>query len=125
MNEIFIRVFILLVLFAAVFLLSQLAIRNFVSKRSKRAAVNYRLKMIREGALIEARANLATWSPDLPSAKAIGAAELMAHLRGEISLEEAAHRATVLTRQFAKRQRSWFRARMRDWPQIAPAGAGA
>ena len=54
MNEIFIRVFILLVLFAAVFLLSQLAIRNLVSKRSKRAAVNYRLKMIREGASREA-----------------------------------------------------------------------
>ena len=82
-------------------------------------------KMIREGALIEARANLATWSPDLPSAKAIGAAELMAHLRGEISLEEASERATILTRQFAKRQRSWFRARMRGWPQVAPTGVGA
>ncbi|MCA0960936.1 tRNA (adenosine(37)-N6)-dimethylallyltransferase MiaA [Salipiger bermudensis] len=82
-------------------------------------------KMIRGGALDEARANLATWSPELPSAKAIGAAELMAHLRGEISLAEASERATVLTRQFAKRQRSWFRARMRDWPQIAPAEAGA
>lgn len=82
-------------------------------------------KMIRGGALDEARANLATWSSELPSAKAIGAAELMAHLRGEISLAEASERATVLTRQFAKRQRSWFRARMRDWPQIAPAEAGA
>ncbi|MAB07531.1 MAG: tRNA (adenosine(37)-N6)-dimethylallyltransferase MiaA [Rhodobacteraceae bacterium] len=82
-------------------------------------------KMVSGGALDEARANLPGWSPDLPSAKAIGAAELMAHLRGEITLDDAIDRATVLTRQFAKRQRSWFRARMGDWPRIAPAQVGA
>ncbi|EIE52586.1 tRNA delta(2)-isopentenylpyrophosphate transferase [Citreicella sp. 357] len=77
--------------------------------------------MLAAGALDEARANLDGWSPDLPSAKAIGAAELIAHLRGEMSLETAARRATILTRQFAKRQRSWFRARMKDWPRLSPA----
>ena len=74
--------------------------------------------MIARGALDEARANLAGWSPDLPSAKAIGAEELIAHLRGELRLQEAIARATVLTRQFAKRQRTWFRARMKDWRKI-------
>lgn len=76
--------------------------------------------MIAQGALDEARANLDTWHPQLPSAKAIGAAELMAHLRGEISLEQACERATILTRQFAKRQRTWFKARMKTWARISP-----
>ncbi len=77
--------------------------------------------MLAAGALDEARANLDGWSPDLPSSKAIGAAELIAHLRGELTLDEARERATILTRQFAKRQRSWFRARMNDWPRLCPA----
>ncbi len=76
-------------------------------------------RMIAEGALEEARANRPGWTADRPSAKAIGAAELMAHLDGEIPLDEAMTRATILTRQFAKRQRTWFRARMRDWQSLS------
>ena len=75
-------------------------------------------KMLDSGALEEARANRPHWSPDLPSAKAIGAAELMAYLDGSMTLDAARERATILTRQFAKRQRTWFRARMKDWQQI-------
>jgi tRNA dimethylallyltransferase len=76
-------------------------------------------KMVAQGALEEARQNAPDWSPDLPSAKAIGAAELVAHVRGTLSLEEACARATILTRQFAKRQRTWFRARMSHWTPIS------
>ncbi len=72
-------------------------------------------QMLEAGALEEARANLPLWDPTRPSARAIGAAELIAHLRGEISLDQARTAATIATRQFAKRQRTWFRARMRDW----------
>jgi len=75
--------------------------------------------MLAAGALDEARANLAGWSLALPSAKAIGAAELIAHLRGETSLSAARDSAIAATRQYAKRQRSWFRARMRDWQRIS------
>lgn len=71
--------------------------------------------MLESGAMDEARANLQGWRPSLPSAKAIGAAELIAHLRGEITLQEARERAVILSRQYAKRQRSWFRARMGGW----------
>ncbi|WP_417724962.1 tRNA (adenosine(37)-N6)-dimethylallyltransferase MiaA [Salipiger sp.] len=78
-------------------------------------------RMVEGGALDEARRNAPDWRPDLPSAKAIGAAELVAHLRGEIPLDTAIERATILTRQFAKRQRTWFRARMRDWPVMHPS----
>lgn len=75
-------------------------------------------KMLETGAMEEARANRPTWSPSLPSAKAIGAAELMAVIDGTMSLQSARDRSTILTRQFAKRQRTWFRARMRDWQSV-------
>lgn len=80
-------------------------------------------QMLKAGALDEARANLATWNPDHLSSKAIGAPELIAHLQGRMTLAAAQEAATIATRQFAKRQRTWFRARMRDWlvhrPELA------
>jgi tRNA dimethylallyltransferase len=75
--------------------------------------------MVAGGALDEVRAEMADWQPDLPSARAIGAPELMAHLRGETTLEEAVHLARIATRQYAKRQRTWFRNRVRAWHSIA------
>ncbi|MEM1372463.1 MAG: tRNA (adenosine(37)-N6)-dimethylallyltransferase MiaA [Pseudomonadota bacterium] len=77
--------------------------------------------MLRDGALDEARANLATWSPDHPSSKAIGAAEVIAVVQDLMTEVEARDRATIATRQFAKRQRTWFRARMKDWTEISAA----
>ena len=74
--------------------------------------------MLAGGALAEARAVLPRWDPALNAARAIGAAELVAHLRGEIDLATARDRAIVATRRYAKRQRTWFRARMRDWRRI-------
>ncbi|SDY01997.1 tRNA (adenosine(37)-N6)-dimethylallyltransferase MiaA [Citreimonas salinaria] len=74
--------------------------------------------MVETGALDEALANRPGWSPARPSAKAIGAAELMAYLDGAVTLEQAVERGTILTRQFAKRQRTWFRARMGDWSKV-------
>ncbi len=78
--------------------------------------------MLEQGALEEARANLEGWDPALPSSKAIGAPEMIAHLRGELTLDQARDRATIATRQFAKRQRTWFRARMKDWRPYTPKG---
>jgi len=77
-------------------------------------------KMLAAGALDEARANLPGWDPALPSSKAIGAPELIAHLTGDLSLNQARDLATIATRQFAKRQRTWFRARMKGWGRISP-----
>ncbi len=78
-------------------------------------------QMLDMGALDEARANLGGWNPALLSSKAIGGPELIAHLKGEISLNSAREAATIATRQFAKRQRTWFRARMKKWTPIDPA----
>ncbi|WP_170475427.1 tRNA (adenosine(37)-N6)-dimethylallyltransferase MiaA [Ruegeria arenilitoris] len=72
-------------------------------------------QMVQMGALDEVAAMRGKYDPALPSFKAIGVPELMAHLDGLCSLEEATEKATVATRQFAKRQRTWFRARMKTW----------
>ena len=74
--------------------------------------------MMDQGALEEVRAMLPQWDPAALWAKAIGAPELVAHLRGETSLAEAVDRAIIATRQYAKGQRIFFRNRMRDWRQI-------
>ena len=75
--------------------------------------------MLADGALDEARRNLPAFTPDRPAAKAIGAAELTAHVAGQMALDEARERIVTATRQYAKRQRTWFRNRMRHW-QVVP-----
>ncbi len=78
--------------------------------------INLRFRqMLDQGALEECRMNLPDWDPKLPSSRAIGAAELIAHLRGEMRLEAAIEAAEITTRRYAKRQRSWFKARMGGW----------
>ncbi|MDP4034320.1 MAG: tRNA (adenosine(37)-N6)-dimethylallyltransferase MiaA [Pseudorhodobacter sp.] len=74
--------------------------------------------MMAAGALDEVRAELPYWNPARPSARAIGAPELVAHLRGEIGLAQAVAAARIASRQYAKRQRTWFRSRMADWQTI-------
>lgn len=81
--------------------------------------------MLAQGALEEARAVMDIWDQNLPASKAIGGPELIAHLRGEIPLQEAKDRAYVATRQYAKRQRSWFRARMKAWQRVSAAALHA
>lgn len=76
-------------------------------------------KMLKQGALEECRQIIQTgWDPKLPSCQAIGAAELISYINGEITLDIALQIATKKTRQYAKRQRTWFRSRMKDWHQI-------
>jgi tRNA dimethylallyltransferase len=66
--------------------------------------------MLEAGALAEVRALLALGlDPALPAMRAHGVPELAAHLRGEITLAEAARRATLATGQYTKRQATWFR----------------
>ena len=76
--------------------------------------------MMAEGALEEVRAELDDWQPMRPSARAIGAPELVAYLRGQSSLEAAIEAAITASRQYAKRQRTWFRSRMGDWRGVVP-----
>ena len=74
-------------------------------------------KMLKQGALDEVRA-LPTLEPAAPLMKAIGVPELQAHLRGELSLEEATAKAQAATRQYIKRQLTWWRGQMGDWEEV-------
>lgn len=74
--------------------------------------------MIGSGALDEVEAVLPFWDPSALWAKAIGAPELVSYLRGGLTLDAAIEAAQAASRQYAKRQRSWFRGRMRQWHWI-------
>ena len=74
--------------------------------------------MIRMGALDEAKKNLVNWNENSLASKAIGASELIAHLKGELSINQAVENASIATRQYAKRQKTWIKTRMTDWDDI-------
>jgi tRNA dimethylallyltransferase len=67
-------------------------------------------RMLSEGWVEEVRRLLAEGvSPDAPAFRALGYAEVLGLVRGEIDTDEARRRVILTTRQFAKRQRTWFR----------------
>ncbi len=75
--------------------------------------------MLSHGAVEEVEALLARrLDPSLPAMKAIGVREIGDWLGGRISRDEMIERAVTATRQFAKRQRTWFRGRMADWQWV-------
>ncbi len=74
--------------------------------------------MVATGALDEVAAERPFWTADAAYARAIGAPELMAHLDGAMPLDAAVAAAKVASRQYAKRQRTWFRSRMGGWRVI-------
>lgn len=80
--------------------------------------------MIEGGALSEVVAlDALGLEPSLPAMKAAGVPELLAHVRGECSLEEAVERATAATRRLAKRQTTWFRHQAADWTRVEGGSA--
>jgi tRNA dimethylallyltransferase len=73
-------------------------------------------RMLGEGALEEVRRLVALGlSPELPIMRALGVAPLRAHLAGQQSLAAAAAAAECATRQYAKRQMTWFKRNMISW----------
>ena len=72
-------------------------------------------QMIEQGLIQEAKNNLETWNKMNPSSKAIGAQELIAYLNNKISIDELREQILIATRQYAKRQRTWFRSKMKSW----------
>jgi tRNA dimethylallyltransferase len=76
--------------------------------------------MVENGGLDEAMA-LRELDPSLPAAKLLGLRPLIALGEGRLSRAEALSRAITATRQFAKRQTTWFRHRMLDYIRFDPS----
>ncbi|MGD1807817.1 tRNA (adenosine(37)-N6)-dimethylallyltransferase MiaA [Dapis sp. BLCC M126] len=71
-------------------------------------------KMVEVGLVEEVKFLCEKYSPELPLLDTLGYAEMKQYLAGDISLTEAIDATVLHTRQFAKRQRTWFRA----YPEI-------
>jgi tRNA dimethylallyltransferase len=71
-------------------------------------------QMVQQGLIEEVNYLCQKYGTDLPLLDTLGYQEFKAYLAGEISCEEAIAQTVLHTRQFAKRQRTWFRA----YPEI-------
>jgi tRNA dimethylallyltransferase len=73
-------------------------------------------QMLELGLVAETASLIEKYGADLPLLQTLGYQEMVQHLNGEISLVEADRLTILHTRQFAKRQRTWFRADRRiEW----------
>ncbi len=66
-------------------------------------------QMIREGLVEEVKKLLKNYNPDLPCFSGIGYQEIILYFKGELSLEKAKELISLHTRQYARRQMTWFR----------------
>jgi tRNA dimethylallyltransferase len=90
--------------------------RQLVARIETRFAAMLKAGALEEVGVLAAR----RLDPMLPAMKAHGVPWLIRHLNGEISLDEAAEGSIMDTRRYAKRQVTWFRNQMKDWPSAAP-----
>lgn len=75
-------------------------------RETLRQRINQRVRMMLAAGAVDEVAALATTSATCE--KAIGIAQIRAHLKGELSREQCIERIAAATRQYAKRQRTWF-----------------
>ncbi|MEG5173687.1 tRNA (adenosine(37)-N6)-dimethylallyltransferase MiaA [Microcoleus sp. B3-D7] len=71
-------------------------------------------QMLERGWIVEVEYLCKKYGCDLPLLNTLGYQEIKQYLAGDIKLEEAKELTILHTRQFAKRQRTWFRA----YPEI-------
>ena len=91
----------------------------------RRVDVRFDAMMV-AGALDEVRALAARrLDPNLPAMKAHGVPWLIRHLNGEIALAEAVEGGKRDTRQYTKRQATWFRNQLSDFAWVEPERAVA
>jgi tRNA dimethylallyltransferase len=80
--------------------------------------------MLADGAIEEVAALAARQlDPLLPAMKAHGVPVLIRHVRGEVTRAEAAEFGRTETRQYAKRQFTWFRHQLPEFEWVAPGAA--
>ena len=100
----------------------QVGLRWDRDRLDERIAARYQRQMA-DGFLDEVR-SLADQPISRTASQALGYKELLAHLRGETTLDEALDLAIVRTRRFARRQERWFRRDPRIHWLDAPATPG-
>ena len=90
--------------------------RDWLYERCDRRFV----QMLESGAIKEVEALLSrNLNPDLPVMRAIGVPEIAALVKGDLSRTEAITAGQQSTRNYAKRQYTWFRRQPpEDWPRI-------
>jgi tRNA dimethylallyltransferase len=82
--------------------------------------------MMTAGALDEVGALAARkLNPSLPAMKAHGVPWLIRHLNGEVTLADAVAHAKLETRQYTKRQATWFRNQLPEFEWVVPHAAAA
>lgn len=81
-------------------------IKNRISHRTA--------KMIEQGLVAEVENLINKYGSELPLLNTLGYAEIKEYLKGDISLSTAEELINIHTRQFAKRQKTWFKA----YPEI-------
>ena len=103
-------------------LVERAAVRLLVlpDRSTHAAAIDARFEaMLAAGALKEVQRLLGLGlSDELPIMRALGVAPLAAAIAGKLALSEAAARAKADTRQFAKRQGTWWRRNMITWRRL-------
>ena len=76
-------------------------------------------KMVDQGAIKEAKKfKKLGVSKILTSNNILGLKEIMSYLEGKMTLKEAVERSIIRTRQYIKRQMTWFRGQMKDWNEF-------
>lgn len=80
-------------------------------------------RMVGAGAIAEAETiGRLGLSPEMPAMKAIGVRQFLDERSGRLTLAEAIASLKTETRRYAKRQVTWFRHQMADWPRQVPDG---
>ncbi len=84
---------------------------DYVNREALYSRINRRVeKMFAEGLVQEVQGLLAQGIPaEATAMQAIGYKELVSHLRGETTVDEAQEAIALASRRYAKRQRTWFR----------------
>lgn len=99
-----------------------LGLKLMPERQALRARIERRFEAMLAAGLLEEIERLGALGlpNDAPVMKAIGVGALSAHVAGELSLDAARARTIIATRQYAKRQITWFRHRL---PMLQPVAA--
>jgi len=83
--------------------------------------IDARLRAMPERDVLDEVCAVRGLDPSLPAAKALGVPQFARHLSGACSFSDALAEVQIATRQYAKRQLTWFRNRMMDWKWLEDA----